>query len=336
LKNAALTTRPKTIEKSTPMCYHKFMEESAMAKLKHTLTNDILFRLLFTKYPNLLKRLIAALLGIAYESIEQFYITNQDIPPEEMGKKFCRLDINMVVDGRHITLEIQVDNQGNFPERSLYYWAREFSNALSEGQDYALLPRTIIISILGFNQFPDPNRYCREFQCLEVSTHEPLCDKQVLFFFELKKLPPLDGDDSGRDLWLKLFRADTEEELKKIEEMGVPFMSEAVSAYRHVAASDEFREIERMRSKARHEEAQAISNAEQRAEQRRDEHWQGVVAEKDSVLAEKDSALAEKDSALAEKDSALAEKDSVLAEKDSALAEQAALIAELRSQLIKS
>jgi hypothetical protein len=77
-----------------------------------------------------------------------------------------------------------------------------------------------------------------------------------------------------------------EEELKKIEDMGVSFMSEAIMAYRHVAASPEFREMERVRSKARHDEAQALMNA--RREER--EHWQGVVA---NVTAEKDARIAE-------------------------------------------
>ena len=76
--------------------------------------------------------------------------------------------------------------------------------------------------------------------------------------------------------------AETEEELKKIEEMGVSFMSEAIMAYRHVAASPEFREMERVRSKARHDEAQAIHNAERKL----NEHWQGVVAEKDAENAD--------------------------------------------------
>ena len=35
-------------------------------------------------------------------------------------------------------------------------------------------------------------------------------------------------------------------------------MSEAIMAYRRVAASPELRELERMRSKAGHDEAQAI------------------------------------------------------------------------------
>jgi len=102
-----------------------------------------------------------------------------------------------------------------------------------------------------------------------------------LHFYELKKLPPLDSTDSSRDLWLKLFKADTEEELAKIEKMGVPVMNEAIEAYRHVAASPEFREIERMRSKARHDEAQALRNAERRER----EKWQGIVADKDTALA---------------------------------------------------
>jgi carbamate kinase len=108
----------------------------------------------------------------------------------------------------------------------------------------------------------------------------------ALHFYELKKLAPLSDTDSDRDLWLKLFNAETEEELTKIEEMGVSFMSEAVMAYRHVAASPEFREMERVRSKARHDEAQAIYNAEQRGAEIEREHWQGVVADKDTALAE--------------------------------------------------
>ena len=63
-------------------------------------------------------------------------------------------------------------------------------------------------------------------------------------------------------------------------------MSEAIVAYRHVAASDEFREIARMRSKARHDEAQAISNAERRGEERANSKWQGVLADKDAIIAE--------------------------------------------------
>ncbi len=79
-------------------------------------------------------------------------------------------------------------------------------------------------------------------------------------------------------------------------------MEEAIKAYRHVTATEEFKEIERLRSRARHNEASAIGHArrEAKAEGRRegrrqgrregyreaDEKWQGVMAEKDALIAE--------------------------------------------------
>ena len=50
--------------------------------------------------------------------------------------------------------------------------------------------------------------------------------------------------------------------------MGVPAMEQAISAYYSITASEEFREIERMREKARHDEAQALHNAEQKGIQK--------------------------------------------------------------------
>jgi len=145
------------------------------------------------------------------------------------------------------------------------------------------------------SHFADEKKYHHEFGCLEVTTHESLTDKMSLHFYELKKLPPLAKDDknNGKDLWLKLFRAETEEDLAEIEKLEVPIMSEALQAYRHVAASDEFKEKERMWAKARHDEAQALYNAEQRGAKARDVHWQGVVAEKNTALAEKDTLIAQ-------------------------------------------
>ena len=98
-------------------------------KPEYTFKSDVLFKMLFVKYPDLmknlsdrhssflagrllmLKRLVAVLLGIPLESIEHFQTTNTEMPPEEIGKKFCRLDINMMVDGKKVNLEIQVENE---------------------------------------------------------------------------------------------------------------------------------------------------------------------------------------------------------------------------------
>jgi predicted transposase/invertase (TIGR01784 family) len=243
--------------------------------------------MVFVKYPDLLKRLVAELLGIHLESIEDFVITNPDMPPDVMGEKFCRLDINMVVDGKRVDLEIQVADEGDYPERSLYYWAREYSAALGEGEKYRELPRTIVISIVAFEMF-DCAEFHSEFQPLEVTRHTPLTDRQVLHYFELPKLPEVINADDELKLWLTLFNAETEEELTKIEGMGVSVMKEAIGAYRQVTATDEFREIERLRSRARHNEASAIGHA---VDVER-EKWQGVIAGKDTTIAEQAALIA--------------------------------------------
>jgi predicted transposase/invertase (TIGR01784 family) len=259
-----------------------------MAQLEYTFTNDTLFKLIFVKYPDLLKRLVAQLLGIRLESIGRFEITNPEMPPENLGDKFCRLDINMNVDGQRVDLEIQVADEGDYPERSLYYWAREYSAALGEGGDYFELPRTVIISIISFTLF-DCEEYHSEFRPLEITRHTPLTDKQVLHYYELPKLPEgITADDESR-LWLTLFRAKTEEELNRIEALGVPVMEQAIEAYRHVTATDEFKEMERLRSRARHNEAAALRHAIE-AER---EKWQGVVADKDAQIAELRARLGE-------------------------------------------
>jgi predicted transposase/invertase (TIGR01784 family) len=116
-----------------------------MTKLEYTYTYDTLFKMLFVKFPELLKRLVAAIIGISVDSILEFSITNPEIPPQTLGDKFCRLDINMDVDGRLVNLEVQVADEGDYPERSLFHWAREYSSALQAGNSYSLLPRVIII-----------------------------------------------------------------------------------------------------------------------------------------------------------------------------------------------
>ena len=249
--------------------------------------------MLFVKYQDLLKRLVAELLSIEYTSIKEFVVRNPEMPPETMGDKFCRLDINMMVNEQRVDLEIQVENEGNYRERSLFMWAREFSTAIKEGENYALL-----LSILGFKQFKNPNKFHSEFQVLEVTTHEPLTDKCVLHYFELPKLSKEINKVSGKELWLKLFKAETEEDLQNIENLGVETMSEAVKAYRHVSASNEFKEIERIRSRASHDEAQALKNARNQGALERDKHWQDVMAD---VTAEKDAIIAELQAKLASK-----------------------------------
>jgi predicted transposase/invertase (TIGR01784 family) len=98
---------------------------------------------------------------------------------------------------------------------------------------------------------------------LEVTRHTPLTDKLSLHYFELPKLPEIADADANDELklWLTLFNAKTEEDLAKIESLGGSIMRQAIGAYRQVTATNEFIEIERLRSRARHNEAAALRHA---------------------------------------------------------------------------
>jgi predicted transposase/invertase (TIGR01784 family) len=217
----------------------------------------------------------------------------------------------MIVDGQRVDLEIQVKDEHDYPERSLYYWARqvhvgtvpsaykdvrscegEYSSALSEGHTYRELPRTIIISIVAFKLFECAEFYS-EFQALEVKRHTPLTDKMRLCYFELSKLPDIVDAHDELKLWLSLFKAETEEDLQQIEKLGVPLMDQAIEAYRQTKATNEFRELERLRSLARHNEASALDFARSEAKKEADEKWQTVLAEKDALIAELRARLGE-------------------------------------------
>ena len=228
-----------------------------MTKLEYTFKTDTLFKILFVKNPGLLKNLVCELLHIQMESVSQFDITNPEMPSEAMGEKFCRLDIHMIVDRQRITLEIQVRNEGDFPERILHQWARVYSNAIPSGGDYIKLPRTVIISIIDFPLF-DCAEFHSEFRPLEVSRYEELTDKMTLHFFELKKTPKDISDKNMLKLWLALFKAETQEELDKIKALEVSVMEQAINAYNTITVSPEFKELERLRTIARHNETSAL------------------------------------------------------------------------------
>jgi len=248
-----------------------------MTELKYKFTYDTLFKLLFVKYPYLLKRLVAAILKIAVEEISEFIITNPEIPPAAIGDKFCRLDINMIVNGQRANLEVQVEDEGNYPERTLYHWARVYSSALKAGSPYSSLPRVIIISIVDFIMF-DCAEYRSEFLPLEVNRHELLSDRMAMLYFEVRKLPEVIDEKNELELMLSLFKAKTEEDLKQLEALEVPIVTQAIGAYREVMVSPEFCELERLRADALHNEASALRHA---AEVER-KKWQVMIASKDA------------------------------------------------------
>ena len=174
--------------------------------LKYTFRNDILFKILFLKHPELLKHLVACILNIPMSELKDFRIINSEMPADILGSKFCRLDIAVVVNGVQINLEIQNWDESNFIERTHFNWGRLYTMPLNSGDDYALLKRTIVISFVNFKLFKR-ERFDSRYLALEAVDHEPLSNDFEIRYFELPKVPEIAEIAPNNDLQLWLYRS---------------------------------------------------------------------------------------------------------------------------------
>ena len=217
--------------------------------LEHKFYRDTVFKTLFTKNPNLLKHFVAELLRINYDEITAFALKNPELMPLSTEGKLCRLDLCIEVYNKQIDIEIQINSQQDYPERTLYYCADLFASGLPKGihNKYTDAPQAITISLVKFNLFPETQEYVSRFRMMEEKRLTQLADKMLLIYYELPKLPKPKGIDNTLLLWLSLFNSETEEDLANLKNLGVPMINEAIETYSTVVVSDEFREIERSR-----------------------------------------------------------------------------------------
>ena len=116
---------------------------------------DIIFKKLFTDEGNqhLLQAYLSDTLGIPYDSIENLVVLNSEIMPDSITEKYSRMDIRMKANGRLINVEMQIKDEGDYKDRSLYYLSKLYSGQLKSGDVYGSLNQCISINIINFNLF---------------------------------------------------------------------------------------------------------------------------------------------------------------------------------------
>lgn len=228
---------------------------------------DIIFKKLFTSDNEILTAFVEDILDLPRGAVQQVEVLNPNLMPDKIDGKQGQLDLKMQVDDRIVNVEIQLRDEKNFRDRSLYYWSKIYSDELKSGDEYTNLKQTITVNILNFNLF-DCKEYYSSFAVLEKNRYEMLSDKCSILFFELRKLSRTVEKDNRKKLWLQLIDAETEEELDMLEQTGVPEIQKAVVILHEMSADEELQEMARLREKWAHDEASAISNAEKRGEKR--------------------------------------------------------------------
>lgn len=223
---------------------------------------DVIFKRVFgdEKNMDIITAFVSDLLDLPRESVKAVYIENVEIAPEFFGRKYSRLDLKLKVDDRIVNVEIQVNYEPAFKERTLYYWSKLYGGDLREGEEYDKLAQTICINIINFNLF-ECEEFHSHFQALEKNRHELLTDKFAIHFFELKKVGEV-RTNSRKEQWMTLVKAETEGDLMELEQTTtVPEIGKTIVVLRRLSADEKIQQEAWYREKQLHDEANAINGS---------------------------------------------------------------------------
>ena len=112
---------------------------------------DIIFKKIFSENKDLLKSLLSAMLDTPIEQMGEVLVLNGELMPNDIDGKVSRLDLSAEFNKVKVNIEIQIKQQNDYVDRSLYYWAKMYVSDLKSGLSYAKLKKTISINILDFS-----------------------------------------------------------------------------------------------------------------------------------------------------------------------------------------
>jgi len=168
--------------------------------------------------------------------------------------------------GQQFNVEVQLRaGVDDYKKRTLFYIAKFYCDQLQKGQGYNSLKRTISISILDFNLFPNTEELHSKFVMWDCQQEFALCDDLELHYLELKKFSPNKPEQlrTRFEKWLYLLKFadlyDTNElPIILAEEEG---MTMAIDSMRKAYARDEVRELIAAQEKAERDEISRLEYA---------------------------------------------------------------------------
>ena len=207
--------------------------DNAHGPIPVRMTNDYLFRALLQRNKRVLKALVCSLLHLYSNEVQSVTILN----PIELGKtiddKDFILDIKVELNKNTvINLEMQVLNEGNWPERSLSYLCRAFDN-LNHGENYKDVRPVAQIGFLNYTLFEDSPEFYATYQLLNTRNHRLYSDKLRLCVVDLTKISLATKEDRQYEIdhWAALFKATTWEELKMLAKSNPVIEDAATTVY---------------------------------------------------------------------------------------------------------
>ena len=232
---------------------------------------DFVFKKIFgsEKHPGVLISFLNAVLK-PKNNITDVEIKNTDIDKSYIEDKFSRLDVKAVTSKNEIiNIEIQLKNEYNMIQRSLYYWSKLYEEQLEEGDRYDKLCRTVCINILDFKYLKN-DRFHNGYRLKEIETNEELTDLEEIHFIERPKLKKINSEKDIVDVlegWVEFLRDPESEVVRKLE-MTNKEIREAKDELYRLSMDEKERALYFIREKSIRDEISALANAEEKGMER--------------------------------------------------------------------
>ena len=201
--------------------------------------------------------------------IKDVEIKNNDIDKDFIEDKFSRLDVKATTSNKeHINIEIQVKNEYNMIQRTLYYWRKMYSEQIQNRDNYSKLERTVCINILNF-KYLNNDKYHNAYRLKEITSNEELTDLQEIHFIELPKFNEIGNKEyvenvekmDALEKWLE-FLVEPESNTVRQLELSNEEIKLAKSELYRLSMDSKEREQYNMREKAIYDRISALENAE--------------------------------------------------------------------------
>ena len=234
-----------------------------MEKLfKITLRNDYAFKRVFGVEENkdVLQNLLECILDIPPENIAGLELLDKEFHKDSISDKTGVLDVKLRLKNNTI-IDIEIQNRWNieFAQRTIFYWAKMYTENLKTGEVYTKLPKCITINIVG-EGFDLNNLLHSEYNVVEKHINDRLSDELEIHFLNLAKVKEQDenteSDEKKKKLynWLKFIKTDNEE-VRNMLAQESPMMTKANATINIMEMSPKEKWLYENRMKYEHDKA---------------------------------------------------------------------------------
>lgn len=244
--------------------------ETVTGKIAYNLTNDYMFKATLQECKEAQIGLISALLMVDPDSLE-VEVTNPILLGKSLASKDFYLDVRVIINKEKcMNLEMQVNNEGNWVERSLSYTSRLFDN-LEKGEDYRNVNYIHHVGFVDFDVLDNENGFYDTFMLANTANSKIYTDRFKVSVVNLKRIDEATSTDKSYklDKWARLIKATTWEELREISKEDPLMEATARTLY------------------------SLIEDFDNREEARRREEYYARVKRLEDTIAEKDAIIAE-------------------------------------------